>query len=111
PNASCLRLTRVRGRFAALFGLAAVLALAPAAHAASDKAWLKDARTARKALSHSVAAGYVTQTDEARYLRILGHARIVRNRVPPGRTALLDTVLDLVSRPKSPTGARALLLY
>jgi hypothetical protein len=101
----------VRGRFAALFVLAAVLALAPAAQAATDKAWLHDAKTARKALSHSVAAGYVTPAEEARYLGILAHARIVRNRVPPARAALLDTVLGDVSRPKSPTGPRALVLY
>src|SRR5262245_36323045 len=99
------------GRFAALFGLVAVLALAPAAHAASDKVWLKEAGKARKALARSAAAGYVTPADEARYLGILGHARIVRNRVPPARAALLDTVLGLVSRPKSPTAPRALVLY
>jgi hypothetical protein len=101
----------VRGRFAALFVFVAVLAAAPAGHAASDKAWLQDAKAARKALSRSTAAGFVTPTEENRYLGILGHARIVRNRVPPARAALLDTVLGLVARPKSPTASRALILY
>jgi len=88
-----------------------VLALAPAAHAASDKVWLKEAKTARKALDRSTAAGYLTTAERDRYLGILGHARIVRNRVPPARARLLDDVLALVSRSRSPLGPRALVLY
>src|SRR5262249_31716944 len=102
---------RVRASFAALFVLVAVLALAPSAPAASDKAWTAEAKAARTALQRSAAAGYVTAGEEARYLGILAHARIVRNRVPPGRAKLLDAVLALVSRPKSPTASRALILY
>jgi hypothetical protein len=101
----------VRGRFAALFGLVAVLALAPAANAAHDRIWVNEAKAARKALDRSVAAGYVTAADRTRYLGILSHARVVRNRVPPARAQLLDDVLGLVTRPRSPTAPRALVLY
>ena len=65
----------------------------PAATPPSDEDGSQDAKAARKALTRSAAAGFVTSTEEARYLGILGHARIVRNRVPPAPAALLDTVL------------------
>jgi hypothetical protein len=101
----------VRARFAALFGLVVILALAPAAQAAPDRVWVNEAKVARKALDRSTAAGYVTASERARYLGILSHARVVRNRVPPGRARMLDDVLRLVTRSRSPTGPRALVLY
>src|SRR5262245_39903054 len=101
---------KVRRRFAALFAGAAAPGPAPAAGAAGDKAWTREARAARTALAHSAEAGYVTAAEQTRYLGILSHARVVRNRVPPARARLLDAVLALVARPKSPTGPRALVM-
>ncbi len=88
-----------------------VLALAPAAHAAADEAWTREAKAARTALTRSEDAGYVSAADRERYLTILRHARAVRDRVPPLRARLLDQVLALVAKPKSPTAPRALTLY
>ena len=96
----------VRGRFAALF--VAVLALGPApsaqaADTAADKAWSRDAKAARTALSRSAGAGFVTAAEHARYLGLLSHARVVRDRVPPGRARILEAELDTLARAKSPT--------
>ncbi|MDP9286539.1 MAG: D-glucuronyl C5-epimerase family protein, partial [Actinomycetota bacterium] len=96
----------VRSLVAALL----VFALAPAARAA-DAAWTREAHGARAALARSVHAGYLSPADESRYLGILGHARAVRDRVPPLRARLLDGVLAQVGTPKSPIAPRALELY
>jgi hypothetical protein len=101
----------VRGGFAALFVLVAVLVCAPAALGATDRTWTSEAKAARTALSRSAEAGYVTPSEQARYLGILSHARVVRDRVPPARKRVLAAVLELVARPKSPTPPRALVLY
>jgi hypothetical protein len=90
--------------------LALSLAVAPAAGAA-DATWLREATGARAALERSVKAGYIDQEVANRDLGILAYARAVRNRVPPGRAALLDTVLGQVAARLSPTAARALVLY
>src|SRR5262245_28360685 len=87
-----------------------VLLFAPAAHAADD-AWTRHAHAARSALARSVDAGYLTQTDETRYLGILSHARVVGARVPPLRRQILGSVLAQVAAPRSPTAPRALQLY
>ncbi len=86
------------------------LLLAPAASAA-DAVWTRQAKAARTALERSADAGYVTAPDRDRYLRILRHARAVRDRVPPEQAQLLEDVLARVSALKSPTAARALVLY
>jgi hypothetical protein len=101
----------VRGGFAALFVLVAVLVCAPGALGAHAKTWTSEAKAARTALSRSAEAGYVTPSEQARYLGILSHARVVRDRVPPARKRVLAAVLELVARPKSPTAPRALTLY
>jgi hypothetical protein len=93
-----------------LLAAASVLLFAPAAHAAGDT-WTAHAQAARGALARSVAAGYLTPADEARYLGILAHARVVAARVPPLRAQLLGSVLAQVAAPSSPTGPRALQLY
>jgi D-glucuronyl C5-epimerase C-terminus len=94
------------------FVVAALVALllAPAAQAA-DEAWTREAKAARTALERSTDAGYLSAQDRERYLRIMRHARAVRDRVPPLRAQLLDEVLARVAALKSPTAARALTLY
>jgi hypothetical protein len=102
----------VRWRFAALFGLVAAFAApAQAADVAADKAWSRDAKAAREALSRSAGAGFVTGAEHARYLGLLSHARVVRDRVPPARARILESLLDTLARAKSPTAPRALVLY
>jgi hypothetical protein len=96
--------------FRSLLAALLVLAFAPTAHAAGD-VWARHAEAARSALARSVDAGYVTRADEARYLGILAHARVVSGRVPPLRARLLGGVLAQVAAPRSPTGPRALQLY
>ena len=90
--------------------LASVL-LAPAAPAATPSPWAREAARARAALDRSVRAGYVTPAEAARDRAILAQARAVRDRVPPLRAQVLDTVLAEVARPASPIGPRALELY
>ncbi len=97
---------KVRSLVAALV----VLLPVPVANAA-DETWTREAKAARIALSRSADAGYLTSDDRDRYLTILRHARVVRDRVPPLRARLLDGVLARVAEPKSPTAARALTLY
>src|SRR5262249_34905485 len=100
---------RVMG-FRSLLAALPVLVFAPTAQAAGD-AWAARAEAARSALVRSVDAGYVTRAEEARYLGILTHARVVRGRVPPLRARLLGTVLAQVATLRSPIGPRALQLY
>ena len=87
-----------------------VLAFAPYARAA-DSVWEREATGARAALARSVAAGYITQADQATYLGVIANARSVSKRVPSGRALVLQNVLAQVARPKSPTAPRALELY
>ena len=84
--------------------------LAPAANAA-DATWMREAHGARTALARSVKVGYLSRADEARYMRIIAHARAVRAHVPPLRAQLLDGVLRQVATLRSPTAPRALVLY
>jgi hypothetical protein len=93
-----------------LTAAALALAAAPAAGAA-DKVWDHEAKGARTALAHSVAAGYITPAEQSDYLGILSYAATVRDRVPRGRALVLRNVLAQVARPKSPTAPRALELY
>ena len=86
------------------------LLLAPAANA-GEATWRREAHGARVALARSVKAGYLSRRDEARYLGVLAHARVVRNRVPPLRAQLLDGVLRQIATRRSPTAPRALVLY
>jgi hypothetical protein len=87
-----------------------VLVFAPNAGAA-DSVWEHEATGARAALARSVDAGYITASDQARYLGVIAEARSVSKRVPRGRALVLQNVLAQVARPKSPTAPRALELY
>src|SRR5437764_5475770 len=87
-----------------------VLVFAPQAGAA-DSVWEHEATGARAALARSVDAGYITESDQARYLGVIAEARSMSKHVPPVRALVLQHVLAQVARPKAPTAPRALELY
>jgi hypothetical protein len=89
------------------------LLLVPTASAAkpAGTAWVREAQSARAALTRSFDAGYLSAAEQRRYRGVLAHARVVHGRVPPLRAQLLEKVLAQVADRKSPTAPQALTLY